>query len=265
MEEEKMSLITDYIDGTLSLEREKEFQQYVKEGHIEMEEVHAIINMQRMMGNAQVPMPSNKLSDNFYRMLSEEQQKSANKEIQESFFDLMNRLFFGTQMGKLAFGIGLLIIGVFAGNGFGSNKYEKQLSSLNTQMTDMQEMMMVSMLKESSVSDRLKGIQMSNELVTTNKTVTDALFMTLNNDESTNVRMAALNTLSVYANDPVIREGLIGSILKQESPLLQMALAELMVDLQEKKSIEPFKKIVGSDNTPEEIKTNLQESIDKII
>ena len=165
----------------------------------------------------------------------------------------------------MAFGIGLLLIGVLAGNGFGDNKYEKQLTSLNTQMTDMQEMMMVSMLKETSVSDRLKGIQMSNELVTTNKTVTDALFMTLNNDESTNVRMAALKTLSVYANDPVIREGLIGSILKQESPLLQMALAELMVDLQEKKSIDAFEKLVGSENTPEEIKINLQESIDKII
>ena len=265
MEEQKMSLITDYIDGTLSPEREKEFQQYVKEGHIEMEEVNAMLNMQSMMENATSPVPSKKLSDNFYKMLSEEKQKLRTSEGQERFFELLNRLLFGTQMGKLAFGIGLLIIGVLAGNGFGNNKYENQLTSLNTQMTGMQEMMMVSMLKESSVSDRLKGIQMSNELVSTNKTVTDALFMTLNNDESTNVRMAALNTLSVYANDPAIREGLIGSILKQESPLLQMALAELMVDLQEKKSIESFEKLVGSDNTPEEIKMNLQESINKIM
>lgn len=265
MEELKMSLITDYIDGKLTVEREKEFQQYVKEGHIEIEEVNAMRNMQSMMENTDAPLPSKRLSDNFYKMLSESQNASNVSKSQESFLELLNRLLFGTQIGKLAFGVGLLLIGVLTGNGFGSNEYEKQLTSLNTQMSDMQEMMMVSMLKETSVSDRLKGIQMSNELVTTNKTVTDALFMTLNNDESTNVRMAALNTLSVYANDPVIREGLIGSILKQESPLLQMALAELMVDLQEKKSIDAFEKLVGSENTPEEIKINLQESIDKII
>jgi hypothetical protein len=265
MDEQTMSLITDYIDGTLTPEREKEFQQYVKEGHIEMEEVNAILNMQSMMESAESPEPSDNMRVNFYQMLSEAKKKEVSIQGQEGFFELLNRLLFGSNMGKLAFGVVVLIVGVLAGNGFGSNKYEQQLTSLNTQMSDMQEVLMVSMLKETSVSDRLMGIQMSNELVSSNKTVTDALFVTLNNDESTNVRIAALNTLSVYVNDPVIREGLINSILKQDSPLLQMALAELMVDLQEKKSIKLFEQIVGDDNTPIEIKSNLQESIEKIM
>ena len=93
MEELTMSLITDYIDGKLTPEREKEFQQYVKEGHIEMEEVKAMRNMQSMMENTDAPLPSKRLSDNFYKMLSESQNVSKS---QESFFELLNRLLFGT-------------------------------------------------------------------------------------------------------------------------------------------------------------------------
>ena len=49
MQEHHMSLITDYIDGTLTAEREREFNQYVKEGHIVMEEVEAMKQMQMVV------------------------------------------------------------------------------------------------------------------------------------------------------------------------------------------------------------------------
>ena len=266
MEDKYMSLITEYIDGTLTPQREEEFNQYVKEGHILMEEVEALMQMQAKIETAERPMPSEHLKTSFYAMLNEAQKSASNaSEHQEGFLELLNKLFFGSPVGKMAFAIVILVVGIFAGRGLGKGQYEKQMTSLTGQVTDMQEMIMVSMLENKSVSDRLQGIQMSNKLVSTNKTVTDALFVTLGNDESTNVRMAALNTLSQYADDPAIREGLINSILKQESPLMQVALAELMVQLQEKKSVEQFKELLGRENTPEEIKTTLQESIDKIM
>lgn len=256
-----MSLITDYIDGTLTPDRDREFQQYVDEGHILMEEVKAIMELQAKIENAEAPVPSEKLSANFYGMLAEAQRSEVTSTKEESFLDLLNRLFFGSPVGKLAFGMSLLVIGVFVGNTFGDSKYE----SLTSQVTDMQEMMMISMLEEESVTERLKGIQMSNELPMTNEKVTTALFTTLNNDRSTNVRMAALSALSPYTSNPTVREGLIKSIAKQESPLMQMALAELMVELQEKKSIDEFKQILEKEETPEEVKTTLKQSIDKIM
>jgi len=79
------------------------------------------------------------------------------------------------------------------------------------------------------------------------------------------VRIAALNTLAQYANDPQIREGLINSISQQTSPLVQMALATLMVDLQEKKAVDEFNSILNDEFTPEEVKTSLKERIEKIM
>ncbi len=263
MEEQYMSLITDYIDGTLTADREREFRQYVDEGHIVMEEVEAMKQMQGIISAAESPEPSEAMSEGFYTMLAEAKRKEKGKS--PGFLDQLSQAFFSTVFGRLAFGISLLVIGVLAGMSFGGSNDSGQMLALTEKVAEMQQTMMFSMLEEESVTERLKGIQMSNELPRSNKKVTDALFMTLNNDESTNVRIAALQVLEGYADDPVIREGLINSITRQESPLMQVALAELMVELEEKKSIDQFRQLLESENTPDEVKTTLEESIGKIM
>ncbi len=263
MEEQYMSLITDYIDGTLTADREREFRQYVDEGHIVMEEVEAMKQMQGVISAAESPEPSEAMSEGFYTMLAEAKRKEKVKS--PGFLDQLSQAFFSTVFGRMAFGISLLVIGVLAGMSFGGSNDSSQMLALTEKVAEMQQTMMFSMLEEESVTERLKGIQMSNELPRSNKKVTDALFMTLNNDESTNVRIAALQVLEGYADDPVIREGLINSITRQESPLMQVALAELMVELEEKKSIDQFRQLLESENTPDEVKTTLEESIGKIM
>lgn len=264
MEEQYMSLITDYIDGNLTADRQREFDKYVAEGHIDMTEVDAIKALQGRMESAEVPEPPAAMSENFYTMLNEAKaQKSTDRNAWN--LDRIWQLLFGTNSGRLAFGMAVLAIGVVLGRGFSGSAYQNELKSLSNQMTEMQQMMSMAMLEEESVSERLKGVQMSSQLVSSNKEVTDAMFVTLNNDESTNVRMAALNLLAEYADDPNIREGLINSISEQESPLMQLALAELMVELQEPKAIEEFKEIIEGEYTPEEVKTTLRESVSKIM
>ena len=79
------------------------------------------------------------------------------------------------------------------------------------------------------------------------------------------MRIAALNTLAGFAYDPKVREGLVNSISKQKSPLMQVNLAELMVTLQETKAKDELKTILENDQTPEEIKVTLRASMEKII
>lgn len=264
MEEQYMSLITDYIDGTLTADREREFRQYVEEGHIVMTEVEGIKQMQGVITAAEGPEPDAAMSEGFYTMLTDAK-RANNQKSGPSFLDQLSQAFFTTLFGRMAFGVSLLVVGVLAGLSFGGGSSTSEIMTLTKQVADMQETMMFTMLEEESVTERLKGVQMSNELPRTNQKVTNALFMTLNGDESTNVRIAALQVLEGYADDPVIREGLINSISQQESPLMQVALAELMVELQERKSIDQFKQLLESENTPDEVKTTLEESIGKIM
>ncbi|OEK06275.1 HEAT repeat domain-containing protein [Roseivirga misakiensis] len=264
MEEQYMSLITEYIDGSLSEESRKEFDAYVTEGHIDMHEVEALAELQGKMITAPEPIPTDAMSEGFYSQLNAAKVEQST-DSGASKWEVLWQMILGTNRGRLAFGMAVLVFGIVIGRTLTGSFYQNQLTDLSAQMVDMKEMMMMTMLEEESVTKRLKGVQMSSELVSTNAEVTDAMFMTLNSDESTNVRMAALNLLAQYADDPAIREGLINSISQQESPLMQVALAELMVELQESKAVSEFKNIIEGEYTPEEVKTTLRESVNKIM
>ena len=49
-----------------------------------------------------------------------------------------------------------------------------------------------------------------------------------------NVRLAAVDALRPFAASPVARKGIVQSLLRQESPMVQAALIDLIVEIKEK-------------------------------
>jgi len=95
--------------------------------------------------------------------------------------------------------------------------------------------------------------------------VIGALFTTLNGDPNVNVRLATLDALVKLADEPKVREGLVRCIDLQESPLMQSAIADAMVKLQEKSSVMSLKKLLGKKGLNQMVKTNIEKSIQKLI
>ena len=91
------------------------------------------------------------------------------------------------------------------------------------------------------------------------------MIKTLNNDENVNVRLAALEALKPYGNNSEVRQELIRAIGNQESPLVQIALADLMASLQEKSSVREFDKLLKDSRTPGEVKERIRRSIEVLI
>ena len=87
----------------------------------------------------------------------------------------------------------------------------------------------------------------------------------MNRDENANVRLAALEALKPYAKQSAVREELVKSIAKQDSPLVQVALAEFMATIQEKKSVKELQKLLQNENTPIEVRSKINESIKVLI
>jgi hypothetical protein len=144
-------------------------------------------------------------------------------------------------------------------------KNTNQMEVLTSEVTELKEMMMLSLLEKESATDRLKAVSLTHDMDQASKKVTKALIETLNNDSNINVRLAALDALKAYSNDSVVREALIRSIAKQDSPLVQVALAELMAGLQVKSSVKELQKIMENKNTPKDVKDRIKKSIDVLI
>jgi HEAT repeat protein len=84
--------------------------------------------------------------------------------------------------------------------------------------------------------------------------IVKALVKTMNEDGNTNVRLAALDALSHFQNDPQVRRALVSALAKQKDPVVQIALIQLMVKLKEKGAVEDLKKIADDDKSIDAVK-----------
>lgn len=256
MEQERIDeLIVKYNEGQADPSEIKLIEQFIEEGRIDLSQLHELSLMEDHVMKLEAPAPSTDLDDNFYKMLKT--MKTKNKDFSWSSFFSWPEL-----APRLALASLTLIIGFLGGYLlFPSPSSNKEVSDLKDEVLEMKEMMMLSLLERESATERLRAVSLTNEMSSVSDKVTNALLQTLNNDENINVRLEALEALKPFARDSRLRAELVRSISKQESPLVQVALAELMVELQEKSSVKELQKIIKSERTPQQIKKRIEESI----
>jgi hypothetical protein len=134
----------------------------------------------------------------------------------------------------LAWSLALLAVGIFAGNFMSrANSHSEELAAMHSELTNMRQLVVLSMLQQQSASERLQGVTYSQGEEQLNPQVLSALLHTLRYDGSVDVRLAALDALSRHSRQPLVRTGLMDSLQGQQSPLVQVALIDLLVDLRE--------------------------------
>jgi hypothetical protein len=258
MEPQKIrQLLLRYNAGEAKADEIKELEALILDGHIDLEEIQDFEKLQRNILAMETPAPGASLDDAFYQMLRAEKKASEPRwKTTFSWTDLLPRLAFAAITLLLGLAVGYLLRS--------PAEKEQQIEALSHEIGELKEMMMLSMLERESATDRLKAVNLTQGMDQASIKVTSALLKTLNNDENVNVRLAALDALKPFTRDSQIREALIRSIASQKSPLVQVALAELMAALQEKAAIEELQKIMKDSETPSDIKKKIQESIQVI-
>ena len=264
-QERYMELVADYLAGTLTGQEKEELATYIQQGLISEEEIKGMQKIYSDLAVVPVLEPSEKMRAAFYQSLEQQKRSQANGNVFRRFFQEFT---WETSISvrQLAFGLAILLVGVLIGYGLSpTEKYEDRLGMLSSEVREMREMMMLTLLEQPSAIERLKAVNISQEMDEATQKVTDALLQTLNRDENVNVRLAALDALLRYASQPSVREGLIASINRQESPLVQMALAEAMVKLQEKSSVQQLEELLQRGNLNEDVEKKVKESIQTLI
>lgn len=130
-----------------------------------------------------------------------------------------------------------LVVGVIAGQAL---RGDGQLAELRQEIRSMRQMVAVSLLQQPSASERLRGVNWSYRLERPEPEVVSALVRTLKYDASVDVRLAAVDALRRVSQDPATRQGLVEALARQDSPLVQLALIDLLVEVRERQAIEPL-------------------------
>ena len=251
-------LVAKYNEGVAEPSEIKLLEQLIEEGSVELTQLRELDKLDDQIIGLEGPTASLKLDHQFYAMLEEEKRKAGRKVFAIAWPDL-NMLF-----PRLAFASILLIAGFGAGYLLERPSENAQVQGLTKEISNLKEMVMLSLLEKESTTDRLRAVSLTSDMNQVSQKVTHALFKTLNEDENVNV-LAALEALKAFVKDNRVREELVRSISKQDSPMVQLELAGLMVTIQEKKSVKELQKIVENEKTPKEVKNKIRESIQVLI
>lgn len=120
------------------------------------------------------------------------------------------------------------------------------------------------LLNQLSAGERYAAASSIAQLKNIDYDVLHVLVNTMKNDPNSNVRLAALEALSRFANESYVKEQLILSLTNQEDPILQISLIELLTKMRERNIVHELEKLTEDDQTNEEVKVQAYASLIKL-
>lgn len=259
-------LILDYLDQNLDSSQLGLLKVELKEMGYDINDLSALQKLVNEMDNLAVPEPSAQMSESFYAMLEQKGNQEEELEIIERLTIFFRSIFQTNQFPRLAYAIIILLFGWAIGFWLTPHsEVENQINQMSIEMQSMREVVMETMMDKPLASDRLRALQLVRTSGKATENVLQTLLSTLNNDPDANVRMAAAETLLAFANQEIVRNGLLESILQQKSPLVQLTLVDGLVAIQDKAAISVFENLISSNDVHQAVKDRSREGISKLI
>ncbi|MEM7484062.1 MAG: HEAT repeat domain-containing protein [Bacteroidota bacterium] len=264
MKKEKFEVqAMDYMMGKMPLNERKAFEDFLDKNPEYNSQYRDLVDTWKMVDMLNAPEPSEKMDQAFFSMLSNETANTKKKTGLAVFLEALATIF------KPQLAYGLLLLGLGLGIGYYINAPQDDINKntivVNEETESIRQKLVLTLLEQPSANQRLQGVSEANKIENVDEAVVKALLQTLNGDSNVNVRLAAIESLTNYVDNPIVRQGLVQSIPNQESPMVQVTLANLMVALQEKTSVEPFKQLLKQKELDTTVKKKIKNSIESII
>ena len=164
---------------------------------------------------------------------------------------------------KFAVPVAFLVVGFLLGTFNKSRQDRSSYAALSTEMDEMRQLVMLSLLKQESSVNRLQAVNWSYQVQQPKAQIRDALRRTLTQDANVNVRLAALRALEPYAGDPLVRQDIINSFPRQTSPLLQTGIVDFIRRFEERPA-ELLMILAQDENLNKAVKQHLEWNIGAI-
>ena len=106
-------------------------------------------------------------------------------------------------------------------------------------------MVALSLLQQQSATERLRGVDYTVKMPAIEPDVVAALLQAVKADPNVNVRLAAIDALTRVSGDAGVRRSLAGSLGMQDSPMVQAALIDYVLDARDKDALGVLKDLTA--------------------
>ncbi len=257
------SQLIDYLEGNLTDEQMKSVEIQVQQSEIWRKTLTNLQALEQLMEAVPMVQPSKNLNLRFQQLLQEEKQKMVLTPSPKT------RNIYTLEWKKalqIAAAIILLILGTGIGIQWKNNQgQEQEIASLKKKILETQKLLALSMMDQSSASDRIKGVNISLKNIEADERILEALINRMNLDANINVRLKAIEALASFEKNNKVIVALIKALQNQQSPEVQIAIIEVLTDLRAKDAVHPFQQLLQDQRTMEVVKTKAASGIEALL
>lgn len=246
--EEARTQFVDYWRGTLEDSR-AEFDAHLASCERCRAEAGELRDMWSALGTLPEEDPSLRLRARFYDSLREWRQRES----------VRRPAFWWLRYPAFQTAAAMLILAAGVGTGYMLRGREiSEVSQLRGEVDNMRQLVALSLLQQQGASDRLRGVSYAYRVEPDDSQVLSALLTTVDHDSNVDVRLAAVDAMKKFTNNPVGRNGLARALAKQDSPLVQIAILDEIVEVHDRSAAPSIQALVASADVNPEVKQHGQ-------
>jgi phosphoribosylformylglycinamidine (FGAM) synthase PurS component len=250
--------IIDYIDKKLDNKTSAEITKHM-EGcsscRIEFEQTKEVFSS---IENMPLKKPNQELKTSFLNTLQRE--KSKLKITTQCTDNKIVKLKKYKILWQVAAAVLLLISGYLVGyNSSIKSVRDNQVTEMQNDIAEMkQQMYAINLLKNESASQRIKAVNYTEEIQSPSNETIEALINTLKTDPSSNVRLAAVYSLSRFKDNQTVKNAFINTLNQQNDPMVQIVIINLLVEMEEVKAVDELKQLLKNKDLQEDVKSQAE-------
>ena len=267
--DETQGLLIEYIDGSLNDLDSMMVKKHLSSCEACSKEVEEIEALFFGLNDMELGEPSENLRDNFHNMIKSYSLDMGGRErlpLYEKVMDWIDSWWPKRPVIQFAVTVLVLVLGLATGLNMNvRNESDEAIIQLKTDVNQLRQAVMSSLLNQSSVTERINGLTMTGRLENMDSQFHSTLLLLLNSDSDINVRLAAINALSKYADNPYVRQELVKSLDLQSSPLVQIALIDLLGSIQEYDSYPTLMRMIENPDTNDPVKKRAKKALTRLV
>jgi anti-sigma-K factor RskA len=264
--EQIAELLPDYLQGSLNADQHRNVEAHLEQCSDCSEEVA----LWRKLSLLPTEQPSPASRARFEAMLQAFQAgrsnlPAGNSEWRKSASAWNVFHWLRSPLGAAAWGAALLVIGLYAGLRWaGPKPPSPDIAEIQKELESTKQLVVLSMLQQQSASARLEGVNWSTRDQQLDPKVLSALLHTLRFDQSVDVRLAALDALSRHSAQPQVRSSVVNALQEQQSPLVQVALIDQLVEWHDREAKPHLEQLRQSPNLNPTVRQRADWAISKL-
>ena len=253
--------LINYFEGQLSAEEKRKIDLLVMKNAEVQQAFEEYQTLYTEMDDAPIHMPSPVLKQKFNHWLEEQQAKAYEQKAVTVDNPRTIRLPKNWQWAAAA---ALFILTTSFAYLISNNwSQQNQITALAEEMQNTRKMLALSMLDQSSASQRIKAMnEISQKIELVDPQIINALVHSMQTDENINVRITAAEALVNFAGNQGVTEGLIEALEKEEDPRVQITLIEALVSIGAGKAVNPLQELLQQDTIVPVVKESAARGLD---